>query len=149
MATSTGSTLHMQAAAVSAVPADDDAWKALTYLEVGDIATIGPLGDTHERITVTDLKDGRTVGIPGATDAGELAVAINTENTSDTGQTAVKAANGKSDTYAFKITDVGVSDDRYFLGRVANYMQSERSPSVNRGATFTIWRTTAVEEIAP
>ena len=146
MATSTGSTLNVVASAQNTLPADDSAWKALTYVEVGDVATIGPLGDSHERITVTALKDGRTVSFPGAIDGGELQVAINTENSGDAGQTAIRNANGSADTYAFKIDDA-TGQDAYFLGRVANLMESERSPSVNRGLTFTIWRVTAVQYI--
>ena len=147
MATSTGSTLNVVATAQNTLPADDSAWKALTYVEVGEVATIGALGDSHERITVTALKDGRVNSFPGSIDGGELAIAVNTENSGDAGQTAIRNANGSTDTYAFKIDD-STGDDKYFLGRVANLMESERSPSVNRGLTFTIWRITAIQSIS-
>lgn len=146
MATATGATLSVVATAT--IPADDAAWKALSYVEVGEIASIGPLGDSHERVTVTGLKDGRVDSFPGSIDGGEQAVAINTENSGDAGQTVLRTANGTSNTVAVRIQDPGSVPAKYYLARIANYMEVERSPSVNQGATFTIWRTTAVQTIA-
>ena len=141
MATATGATLG--AVTVTAIPADKDAYDALTFAEIGEIATIAALGDNIERITFAPLKTGRVVSVPGTKDAGDLAVACVTEVSSDAGQTLMRSANGTSNLVAFKLTDPDTSF-RYFVGRVANYMESERSPSINQGSTFTIWRITDI-----
>ena len=146
MATATGTTLAVVATATT--PADDAAWKALSYVEVGQIASIGPLGDSHERITVPDLKTGRLDSFPGNIDGTEQAVAISTENSGDAGQTILRTANGTANTVAVRIQDPGSVPGKYFLARVANYMDVERSPSVNQGATCTFWRITEVQTIA-
>ena len=145
MATATGATLSVVATATE--PADDSAWKALSYVLVGEVATIGPLGDSNERITFSDLQDGRVISVHGTKDAGELAVAVNTENASDAGQTIVRTAAGNGSTIAVRIQDPGGVAGKYFLARAANYMDSERSPSVNQGSTFTLWRLTDVQTI--
>ena len=54
MATATGATLG--AIAQTSIPADKDAYDALTFVEVGEISTIGPLGETNERVTFNRLK---------------------------------------------------------------------------------------------
>lgn len=144
MATARGATIGCVVSAT--IPADKSAYEALTYVKIGSIATIGPLGDSHERITVPDLEDGRVDSFAGTIDAGELSVAVNTENVGsggDAGQILIKTNSGNDTTLAFEITDRGGAKS-YFIGRVANYMQSERSPSVNQGATFTIWRITDI-----
>ena len=149
MATATGSTLSVVKVTTDVPPADDSAWKALSYVGVGSIATIGPLGDTNERVTFTDLLDARVQSVQGTKDGGELAVAVNTENSGDAGQTLVRTAASDGSTLAVRIQDTGTSvPGKYFLAKAANYMGSERSPSVNQGATFTLWRITDIESIA-
>ena len=141
MATSTGATL--EAVAVTAIPADKAAYDALTYVKVGNVGTIGPLGDSDERITFAQLESGFVESVHGTKDPGELPVSIVTEAVADAGQVIINtAANGRS-LIACKIIDAD-SSFVYFTARVANVMQSERSPSIQRGLTFSLWRQDSV-----
>ena len=149
MATATGATLSVVKVTTDVPPADDSAWKALSYVLVGEVATISALGDTNERITFTDLQSGRVNSVHGTKDGGELSVAVNTEQQNDNGQQLVRAAVSDGSLLAVRIQDPGTgADGKYFLARAANYMESERSPSVNQGSTFTLWRITDIESIS-
>ena len=124
-------------------------WKGLsTTSQVNRVGTIGELGDSVEAVTITDLADGRTRRVPGALDGGEIAVSI-TETDYDTttgaGQNLVRLHSNTATNFYIFIQDPTLEDrGKLFQGLVANYMESERSPSVNQGATFTIYRNEAV-----
>ena len=141
MATATRATLAVVASPTE--PADDSAYDALTHVLVGQVASIGPLGDTVEAVPVTTLADGRTTRVPGPIDGGEIPVMIATNDSSDAGQTLLRTNSNTSNGISFKITDPD-STIRYFWGLVADYTESERSPSVNQGASFTIYRNSPV-----
>lgn len=111
---------------------------ALTYAEIGSVASIGPYGDTHADITPPpDLKTGRQLHFTGASDGGEVSVQVHTEDYSDAGQDAVRAANGARANYSIKVTDPDGNVD-YFFGRVVSYRNLEKSSTSYEGCEFTI-----------
>ena len=153
MATSTQTELYVGTTTISAATisaADFTTWVALnTTDEVSRVGTIGELGDSVEAVTITDLKDGRTRRVPGALDGGEISVVVTQIDPTDAGQTTIRTNSNTSQKLAFVIKDTVQDQAKYFEGLAANYMENERSPSVNQGATFTIYRNEAVKTFDP
>lgn len=121
-------------------PATFDAagFAALTFAEVGSVASIGAYGDTHADITPPpDLKTGRQLHFTGAADGGEVPVQVHTEDFADAGQDAVRAANGARANYSFKVVDPDGNID-YFYGRVVSYRGLEKSATSYEGCEFTL-----------
>lgn len=121
-------------------PATDDqaGFEALTFTEVGSVATIGAYGDTHSDITPPpDLKTGRQLHFTGASDGGEVPVTCHTEDYADDGQDEIRSANGQRANYSFMVQDPDGNID-YFYGRVVSYRNIEKSASSYEGCEFTI-----------
>lgn len=122
-------------------------YEALTFVEVGSVATIGPYGDTHADITPPpDLKTGRQLHFTGAKDGGEVPVTLHTEDYANAGQDAVRAANGVRANYSIKVTDPDGNVD-YFFGRIVSYRTIEKSATSYEGCEFTIRVNSAVTTV--
>ena len=151
MATATGSEVWIGAEmTISAntgvpTPAEFATWKSASGThEVSRIGTVGEIGDSVEAVTITDLADGRTRRVPGALDGGEVSMTITQVDYTDGGQNLVRTNSNTATKTGVVIVDPQLEDRAIYLrGLVANYMESERSPSVNRGATFTFYRNEA------
>ena len=81
------------------------AYKADTYVEVGEIEDLGEFGDTFSSVTFTSLADGRVRKYKGTADAGDLTLTIGLDN-GDLGQAKLKVAHkdrSKGD-YNIKVT---------------------------------------------
>ena len=141
--TSIGSTLHL----VAAAPATEDAagYEALTFVEVGEVISIGAIGDTSEDVTVTKLKDGRTEHFNGAKDGGSVPVACVREE-GDAGQAIVEAEGNSNTTISFKVVDPN-GDARYSYGRLANIQTPERTASSYEGLTFEMRRNSGTVKV--
>lgn len=68
------------------------AYKADTYVEVGEIEDLGEFGDTFSSVTFTSLRDGRVRKYKGTADAGDLTLTIGLDN-GDKGQESLKTAH--------------------------------------------------------
>lgn len=136
MAESIGSTFSIATGEPATL--DQAGYEALTFAEVGNVATIGGTGDTHADITPPpDLKTGRQLHFTGAKDGGEVAITIHTEDFADAGQDAVRAANGQRSNFSFKIADPD-GNVEYSFGRVVNYRKIEKSATSYEGVEFTV-----------
>lgn len=136
MAESIGSTFSISAGE----PATEDqaGYEALSFSEVGNVATIGATGDTHADITPPpDLKTGRQLHFTGASDGGEVAITVHTEDFADAGQDAVRTANGARANFSFKIEDPD-GNVEYSYGRVVSYRKIEKSATSYEGVEFTL-----------
>lgn len=78
------------------------AYKALTYVEIGEIEKVGDLGDTTATATYKRLADRRVVKRKGSKDAGKW-VATGAHDPLDAGQLACWAADASDFPYAIKI----------------------------------------------
>ena len=130
--------------AVSATgPATDDAagYGALTFTEVGSVESIGERGDTHEDITFTDLKTGRTGHVKGAADGGSFTVTCHTEDYANTGQDMVRTAAAADDTPTATLwvaeTDRAGNID-YYEAVFADYRNQEASGSSYESCSFSL-----------
>lgn len=136
MAESIGSTFSI----ATGEPATENqaGYEALTFSEVGNVATIGATGDSHADITPPpDLKTGRQLHFTGASDGGEVAITIHTEDFADAGQDLIRTANGQRANYSFQITDPD-GNVEYSYGRVVNYRKIEKSATSYEGCELTV-----------
>lgn len=116
--------------------ANVSAYNAKTYVDIGKVVTIGALGDTSTAISISLLKEGRTIYVNGEKTLGEIAVTIATD-ISDTAQSTIANNANTNTNYWFEVEDM--DGKRYFFqGLLANYQALERSASQYKGATFVI-----------
>lgn len=108
--TGAGAKLYI-ATAKGAVPANQAAYEALTWVECEQTDALGALGDTTAEVTFTGLGDARVQKLKGSSNAGNLDVsmAFNYEalaGSPTTGQYLLLVASNdtSSDNYRFKRT---------------------------------------------
>lgn len=123
-----------------------DDYADLDWVEVGNVISIGELGDTSEDVTFDLLKGGRRTHVNGIRDVGDIPVAVEFNHES-AGQgiiyRSVSEADNANDTHYWRIVD----DDGeivYFAGLPANYSDTERTASSYKGAEFQIRTQTAL-----
>lgn len=78
-------------------------FQALSYLEVGEVESIGEFGDESAVSTFTALRDSRVRKIKAARDAGTAAV-VAAFDSQDAGQAAMSEAEGTKFDFAFRVT---------------------------------------------
>jgi hypothetical protein len=98
---SAGSTLAISAAA----PASEDAagYNALTWTTIGEITELGELGATSNLITHNPVADKITRKLKGARNFGAMNLSM-ARDTSDAGQTLLRAAAASDNLYSFRLT---------------------------------------------
>lgn len=111
-------------------------YAAKTFVEMGSVKTISSLGDSNASINVSLLKEGRVTKVNGEKDGGEVSIAV-AYDASDTSYTAVRALSGTNTNVWFEVTDAD-GDLVYFQGVVANWMETERNNTTEKGATFVV-----------
>lgn len=98
-------------------------YQADSYIEVGEIETLGNFGDTSATITFTSLSDSRTRKLKGARDAGDMTITVG-DDPDDEGQAAMIAAEATTFDYNFRVTlndaktPGGSGSIHYFKGKV-------------------------------
>ena len=125
---------------VASVPATEDAagYGLLTFVEIAKVISVGQIGDTHEDLSDTLLKTGRTDHLNGAVDGGEVEVVLEYDPAdADPGYAIIDAGNGTNTQHSFELVDPD-SETHYFQGVIANLKHRERTASTRKGATFTI-----------
>jgi hypothetical protein len=105
------------------------AFKALTWVEIGEVEDGGELGDESNDVTFQSLSDSRVRHLKGARDAGTLALVVG-DDPLDLGQIALRAAEQTKFLYNFKIeyedapsADYSNSVD-YFRGLVMSFRKN-------------------------
>jgi hypothetical protein len=111
-------------------------YNAKSYLEMGNIKTIGALGDTSNAISISILKEGRIQRISGERDGGEVQVAV-VYDASDATYTAIRDLANANTTVWFEVEDAG-GEKVNFQGLIANFQETERNGTTDKGATFSI-----------
>lgn len=87
------------------------AFEADSYVEVGEVESLGEFGDQSEDVTFASLKDSRTRHFKGTRDAGTIPLVVGHDAT-DEGQLALVAAEASPLDYNVKI----VSNDALTIG---------------------------------
>lgn len=114
--------------------------EGLTYVEVGEIESIGDYGDEDQDVTFTALADGRVRHLKGASDAGTTQITVGLD-AGDAGQIAMAAAKKSRSRYdyPFKVVYVDGETD-YFAGKVMSDRKAniENSDVVRRNYSVGI-----------
>lgn len=127
----------------TASPATYDAsgYGALTFTDIGKIASISERGDSHNEITPpADLATGRITPRKGAVSGGNITVTVHTEDYADGGQDLIRtaaAAINDDAILSFEETD-RAGNIRYWEGEVHSFRWIEASADSYAGCSFGI-----------
>lgn len=101
--TAFGSTLAISTTATNTTDtANQAAFESLAYTAIGEVESIGAMGDSYTPVTFTDLATGRVRKRKGSADAGDVQVVVAFDG-ADAGQTAVRTAlASQGNAYAFR-----------------------------------------------
>lgn len=133
---------------------DDPAtYTSLTYVEIGEVESIGEFGDEASAITFTSLSDSRVRKLKGARDAGTVAVTVANDPTDAGQEDAIDAEKSKA-TFAFKVVAADNPDGTEDDGSAFYFGAKIMSARVNPGAanavitrTFSLGIDTAIHEV--
>lgn len=98
-------------------------FEADSYIEVGEVESVGEYGDESERVTFASLRDGRTRKFKGTRDAGDFSIVVGHDAT-DEGQLALVAAEQSHLDFNIKVvandalTLGGTGSVDYFYGKI-------------------------------
>jgi hypothetical protein len=123
-------------------------FEAETYVEIGEVVSIGEFGSEFSAITFTALGDRLVRKFKGSEDPGTIALELG-RDISDTGQAAVFTALGSDDDYAIKVTlndqitpSTGNPTTFYFRAKVMSYRTNIGNVDQVVGATCSLGITT-------
>lgn len=136
-------------ACATASPATYDAsgYGALTFTDIGKVASISARGDTHAEITPpADLATGRVTPRKGAVSGGNITVTVHTEDYADGGQDLIRtAAAAMSDAAALSFEETDRAGNiRYWEAEVHSYRFIEASENSYNGIEFGMLVHTAI-----
>lgn len=143
--TAAGATLSI---GTTAAATDETSYAADTYVEVGEIESLGEFGDQVSAATFTALANRRVRKFKGTYDAGDMSLTVGFDS-GDAGQNALNAAlkdEGSAD-YNFRV-EFEDGDVFYFSGKVMSRRISVGTADSIVTATISIAIGTAVLEIA-
>jgi hypothetical protein len=119
-----------------------------TYVEVGEVETIGDYGDEDGDVTFTPLAAARVLHLKGASDAGTAAITVGLD-AGDAGQIAMAAAqkNRTRYDYPFKVEYPDGEID-YFVGKVMSVRKTNIANSDVVRRTYNIGINSGIFEVA-
>ena len=120
----------------------------LTYVEVGEVETIGDYGDEDGDVTFTPLAAARVKHLKGASDAGTTAITVGLD-AGDAGQIAMAQAkkNRSRYDYPFKVEYPDGEID-YFVGKVMSVRKTNIANSDVVRRTYNIGINSGIFEVA-
>lgn len=137
---------------VNNVADDETTYSGLTYVEVGEVETLGEFGDSSQAVTFTGLSDARVRKLKGAADAGDIALTV-ANDPSDVGQIALIAASDTKFSYAIKVVLADAADENdtdttiYFRGKVMSRRLNVGGANDVTKRAFTIGIDSALVEV--
>lgn len=132
---------------------DSSAYGTDTYVAIGEIETMGEIGDEATVIEVLTIGDARTRNLKGSRNAGVMTVTCIRDD-EDAGQQAMILAEASSLPYPFKIvinnkaTAMGTGAIRYFRGLVTSKREALGGANDPVKITFNVGVNTAVTSVA-
>jgi len=121
-----------------AVPANQGAYEALTWLEITQLENLPEFGDATEEVTFQDLSQGRVTKLKGTRDSGTSDIAFAYDETLYGGspltgqyQLFVGSEDDTTNNYYFKVTyndastgsPLGTDTTRYFAALVGSFRE--------------------------
>lgn len=141
--TSAGSTLSI--ATGSPATFDATGYNALTYTVVGEVTDIGEFGREYATVTHSPVGSRGVKKLKGSYNNGSLNVQM-ARDTSNAGQTAMKAALLSDADYSFKVTLQDLTKV-YFTGKVTSFKNSVGSVDQITGSTSVIELNSDIVEV--
>lgn len=142
-----GSTISV----VSGSPAtyDDTGFAALTFVDIGEVVSVGERGRTYTDVSYTSLAERGTLHRKGSYDEPETPFEIGVDR-DDAGQVILKAASTSDTSHSFKI-EYSNGEVDYFEGLVFSYVTNGGDSDTIRMVTANIRidRQGVVEVAAP
>lgn len=136
---------------VSGAPAtyNQAGFEALTFVEVGEVISIGEFGGSAEVITHTPIKTGIIKKFKGSKDYGSQSIQYG--KLTDLGQTALSDGFDGANEFEEHSIEVAYSDNtkRYYTGVVTSYTNQELSTSAVVNGASTIEVTNKIVEVVP
>ncbi len=128
---------------------DSTGFAALTYLEVGEVISIGAYGGTSEVLTQTPVKSGIIKKVKGSTNYGSQTLQFGLET--DTGQAALQSGFDGANKNEIHSVKLAYSDGsiRYYTGLVTSFEFQEISASSFVNAASTIEVNNSVVDVVP
>lgn len=149
----TGTTLFIGGVQTQKEPDQAD-YEADSYVEVGEIETLGNFGDKSSPITFTSLADSRVRKLKGPRDAGDMTLTVGDDPT-DEGQAAMVAAEGTTFDYNFKVvgndaqTLGGTGSISFFHGKVMSKEKAVGAATNVVKRNFSIGINSSIIDIPP
>ncbi|MBK9073327.1 MAG: hypothetical protein IPL79_20355 [Myxococcales bacterium] len=111
-------------------------YAAKSFADLGNIKSVGAMGVTSSAITVQTLESGFDRYVNGAKSGGEVNISV-AFDASDSTYATIRGLSNTNTNVWWEMTD---ADGKivYFQGLVANWQETERSTSVEKGATWII-----------
>lgn len=131
---------------------DPSAMTGLTFVEIGEVESIGEFGDTAAAITFTSLAAARVRKLKGARDAGDVSIVV-ANDPADAGQIAAIAAEKTPYTYAIKVvaadavTEDWTNSEYYFAAKVMSARLGQKGANDVNKRTIVLAIDTAIHEI--
>lgn len=137
---------------ISDGPATAADFEALTYIEIGEVVSIGEFGSEFSAVSFTALNDRLVRKFKGSEDPGTIAIEMGRDAT-DNGQAALRTALGSDQDYAFHIVmnDApvgGTPSEFYARAKVMSYRINIGNSDSITGATADLGVTTRFIEIS-
>lgn len=126
-------------------------YRALTWVEIKEVESLGTFGDTAAEIEFTALTDSRKRRLKGARDAGTLDMTMGADY-SDAGQVALVAAEKTIHDYAFKVVfndapQGGTPSERYFIAAVASASESVETANSTLMLNCSLWVNSGITRV--
>lgn len=127
------------------------AYAAMTYVDVGEIETLGNFGDKSASVNFVSLADARTRKLKGPRDAGDMTVTVG-DDPNDAGQLAMIAAEASIGDFCFcvtlndQITSSGSSSKHYFYGKVGSKELAPGAAANVVKRNFSVWVNSPIVE---
>jgi len=129
-------------------------YQADSYVEVGEIESLGEFGDESGDITFTSLNDARVRHLKGPRDAGSMPIVVG-DDMKDDGQTAMEAAEASPLDFNIKvvlnnaITIGGSGSQHFFIGKVMSKRRNVGDANAVTRKTFNVGINSAITEVDP
>lgn len=156
VATAAGSKIYIASSGGApdpGTPANQTAYEALTYTEIGEVEDLGEFGDEAGQATFTALGDRRVRKFKTTFDGGEISIVCGSDP-ADTGQTYLSEALAEDFDYPFKITlndEItvgGTPTTLYCYGRVMSKRRNVGNVENVVRQSFTVGVNSAFIEVA-
>lgn len=150
IASTTGAKIYI--GPVNSAAADETAYSALSYVEIGEVESIGEFGDQASTIEFTSLADARVRKRKGVRNAGDLNIVV-ANDPRDAGQLDMVEAEATEFTYAFKVVVADAPDANdtdstfYFRGLVASARLNVGAANDIVKRTFVVLIDSAIVEV--